>query len=66
VDLRTGDDHETNVGMFVAFTSEHERLPRIWPNPTLRRHNVPKRPQVETRLTWTFKLTTPARPLRDD
>jgi len=55
--------------MFVAFTSEHERLPRIWPNPTLRRHNVPKRPQVETRLTWTFKLTdageTAARRLSD-
>ncbi len=52
-----GVDHETNVARFVAFTSDHERLPRIWLSPTLRGHNAPKRPQVETRLTWEFKLT---------
>ncbi|MBA3461119.1 MAG: hypothetical protein H0T46_14235 [Deltaproteobacteria bacterium] len=31
-------------------------MPRIWLSATLRRHNAPKRPQAETRLTWTFRL----------
>lgn len=52
-----GAGHPETVARFVAFTSEHEPLPRIWLSPTLRGHDAPRRPQVETRLTWEFKLT---------